>query len=153
MDQLLSVDGQSLLGKNNVDAMETLKSAMLEHGKSSPCMSITVARDLPATTADQQSQTRTPGIPCTAMPQTNPQELHHIIRVPSQLNLTSTSPTSDVSPPKPPRLYQNNGAATISGGGGGRADPVLIEGDDDVSPLIGVCLLCLWVLTNGCERM
>ncbi|OQV15972.1 Partitioning defective 3-like protein [Hypsibius exemplaris] len=135
MDQLLNVDGRTLLGKNNVDAMETLKSAMLEHGKSTPCMSITVARDLPL------DQHRVVGIPSTATPHTNPLELDHIIRVPSQTNVHSASPTSDISPPKPPRLYQNNNgtqsSATISGGG--KADPVLIEGDDsfnDVSPTV-----------------
>lgn len=128
MDQLISVNGISLLHQSNQDAMETLRKAMQAHGVSSPVMSITVARDLPREQEHNQSSASRNG--------TEPLVINHVVRVPSMSNLLSISPQSDISPPKPPRLYQNMPAIppiTISGR---TNEPILIEGDDSFAEVM-----------------
>ncbi|XP_055329135.1 partitioning defective 3 homolog isoform X2 [Paramacrobiotus metropolitanus] len=128
MDQLIRINGISLLHQSNQDAMETLRKAMQEHGSSSPVMSITVAREVrPDGSAGQEEAQRFPVTGGMA----DPAALSHVIHVPnSQDTATVSSPHSDISPPKPPRLYQNLTSVTINGR---KDDLILIEGDDSFS--------------------
>lgn len=126
----MNVNGISLLNQSNQDAMETLRKAMQAHGTSSPVMSITVARDLHR---DRQANAGTSGETSSVSSVGGAEQpiiTNHIIRVSSSSNIASISTPSDISPPKPPRLYQNAMTSVTIPGGTGSSEPVLIEGDD-----------------------
>ena len=60
-DQLVNINGISLLGKANCDAMDTLRRAMHEEGPTPGVITLTVARRLDVGTADTAARLRSTG--------------------------------------------------------------------------------------------